>query len=174
LSFRVLSPKLIAGVPGLPTGGSTPLPQVMTAAPDSDSVSPFFRFPATAVVLLLSAGACSPDSGSDAIDQTAMTNLAFNDRQDAQATTSTMLIDGAPVVALAEGDLDYVQFEAVWVCELQRRTFATPDAIDAARLEKLADLGLDVDIYNDFWTRVNADQALRDSILFAYQETCQP
>ena len=117
-------------------------------------------------------GACS--SGGDQFDGAPATGLAFNDEQDAAATTTTTLIAEAPAVTLAEGDLGYVQFEATWVCELQRRTFPTPEAIDLALNEKLQELGLERATYDGFRARVNGDQDLRDSILFAYQETCQP
>ena len=125
------------------------------------------------VLTTLLLGACSAGADDGQAGAPA-TGLAFSDEQDAAATTTTTLIAEAPAVTLVEGDLGYVQFEATWVCELQRRTFPTPDAIELALNEKLQELGLEREAYDAFRARVNDDQDLRDSILFAYQETCRP
>lgn len=148
-------------------------PKVASVRSDGHCVRTYERLGRATVISALLLGACSAgaENGQTA---TPATGLAFNDEQDAAATTTTTLIAEAPAVTLAEGDLGYVQFEATWVCELQRRTFPTPDAIELALNEKLQELGLEREAYDTFRSRVNNDQDLRDSILFAYQETCRP
>lgn len=78
-----------------------------------------------------------------------------------------------PQSSLVGDDATLTRFEAEWVCELQRRTFTTPDAIEAALEKNLAEVGLTRDQYDDFRERVNIEQDLRDAVLFAYQEICQ-
>lgn len=90
------------------------------------------------------------------------------------APTTLDLIDEAPDVDLTSDEVDLVQFEANWVCELQRRTFASEEAIEEALEEKLTGLGIDRATYDDFRADVNQSQDLRDSILFSFQENCRP
>jgi hypothetical protein len=154
--------------------GPTILPKVGGKCPDAVGVKSLstIGFHACLAAALLLSG-CSR-SEPNAIDQTGVTNLAFADETEAMATTTTTLIDGAPTAPLPQGSIGYVEFEATWICELQRRTFPTPDAIDAALDEKLVQSGLDRVGYDSFRAEVNGDQDLRDAILYTYQETCRP
>ena len=90
------------------------------------------------------------------------------------APTTLDLIDEEPDVDLTSDEIDLVEFEANWVCELQRRTFASEEAIEEALEEKLTGLGIDRATYDDFRADVNQSQDLRDSILFSFQENCRP
>lgn len=90
-----------------------------------------------------------------------------------QTSTTTLLISEDPNIDLSEDDSVLVSFEAAWVCELQRRTFSDPGAIDAALEEKLIDSGITPDAYAGFRQRVNENLDLREAILFQYQETCR-
>lgn len=88
-------------------------------------------------------------------------------------STTTLLISEDPHIDLGEEDSVLVSFEAAWVCELQRRTFTDPGAIDAALDDKLIDSGIAPDSYAEFRQRVNERLDLREAILYRYQETCR-
>ena len=124
--------------------------------------------PALVATLLLAA--CG---GDGSVDSAPVGDLAFADGDGGQSTTTSLLIDGAPDVSLEQQEIELVLFEASWVCELQRRTFTSPAAMQEALEEKLADSGVDRAVYEQFRTEVNNSQDLRDSILFAYQESCR-
>lgn len=118
------------------------------------------------VALLLAA--CTSTTATTAPpeeDTPPATDLAFSDDSD------QLLIDEPPSTTLAV-DAPLVLFEAVWLCELQRRTFTTPDAVNSALNQALDEADLDQAEYEAFRERVNVEQELRDSVLFAYQETC--
>lgn len=118
---------------------------------------------------------CVGCGGADpAIESAAGETLAFVGEGTNTSPTSTTLIAAAPDVRLSAADTAFVRFEAAWICELQRRTFASQDGRELAMVEKLGDFGLDPAGYQEFRSRVNEDQELRDSILFGYQETCRP
>ncbi len=123
---------------------------------------------AIGILVALPFAACSSDPATTtpaAEDSPPSTDLALTDDSD------LLLIDEPPATTLAvDGPL--IRFEAMWVCELQRRTFTTPDAVDQALEEALDEAGLKQADYETFRARVNVEQELRDSILFAYQETC--
>lgn len=127
------------------------------------------RLVATALAATLALGACS--NGDDTTP-----DLAFADSTTSTVfgTTTTLLIAEKPDVSLPEGEEAFVRFEAAWVCELQRRTFPTPEALQLALDQKLVDTGLTREDYDQFRSDVNNSQDLRDSILFEYQETCRP
>ncbi len=137
----------------------------------------FFRrtFRGGVIPLVLAAtvltGACGSVGSSGAADRDGPADLAF---ADGTPTTASTLIAAAPDVALSQRDAEFVRFESTWVCEVQRRTFATEDGRELALIEKLAEFGLDEAEYRAFRARVNDEQDLRDSILFSYQETCRP
>ncbi len=137
------------------------------------------RSAARRLPLLLAASAllfasCGGSDGLADDGTSGVTNLAFVDDEFATATSSTTLIAAAPDVLLSDADSEMVRFEATWICELQRRTFQTQSGREEALQEKLVDSGLSVEDYLAFRARVNADQDLRDSILYSYQETCRP
>ncbi len=88
-------------------------------------------------------------------------------------TQEPLLIEGIPDVDLDEEETLLVAFEADWVCELQRRSFPTPDAMQDALNDKLVGLGVTRDEYDAFRAEVNNSQDLRDSILYAYQNKCR-
>ena len=112
-------------------------------------------------------------SGGETVDSAPVSDLAFADGEGGRTTTTSLLIDGAPDVSLEQREIELVLFEASWVCELQRRTFTSPDAMQAALEEKLDAAGVDRSVYDQFRTDVSNSQDLRDSILFAYQESCR-
>lgn len=117
----------------------------------------------------LTIAGCGSDQAADDPD------LAFSDQTTTSfGTTTTLLIEAKPNVSLNDSDTSFVAFEASWVCELQRRTFPTPDALQQALSDKLEGSGLSRPEYETFRQSVNNNQDLRDSILFAYQETCRP
>ncbi len=87
-------------------------------------------------------------------------------------TSTTLLIDKEPTAELSDVDTELVVFEAAWVCELQRRTFESPAAMDEALTENLVNNGLDRAGYDTFRGRVNGEKDLRDWILFEYQTSC--
>ncbi len=120
-----------------------------------------------AVVLLLTS--CGADN--EASDQPG--DLAFAEQIDALATTQLELIEGEPDVDLSDEERLLVSLEADWVCELQRRGFASPEAMDEALGQKLAESGIDRAEYAAFRDTVNNSQDLRDAILYEYQETCR-
>lgn len=119
----------------------------------------------SACILVLSS--CGSDETSA---PTAPEDLAFAESDG----TVLDLIDSEPDVDLSSEEIDLVEFEASWVCELQRRTFTSQEAIDEALDEKLTGLGIDRAAYDGFRAEVNDSQDLRDSILFSYQENCRP
>lgn len=100
-------------------------------------------------------------------------DLAYAEALDTITTTTITLIDGIPDVELDDDELQLVLFEANWVCELQRRTFQSPDAMQQALNDKLVGLGVERATYDAFRAEVNNSQDLRDSILYAYQENCR-
>jgi hypothetical protein len=100
-------------------------------------------------------------------------DLAFAEQVEAGSPTTLQLIEGIPDVELTDGEANLVSFEANWVCELQRRTFPSQEAIEDDLNEKLAGLGVDRSEYDAFRAEVNQSQDLRDSILYAYQENCR-
>lgn len=112
-------------------------------------------------------GGCASQSTTPASDEDPppATDLAFTNDPDQP------LIDEAPVTTLDE-NATLIRFEATWLCELQRRTFPTPDAVETALSEALAEAALSQDDYDRFRHRVNVEQELRDAVLFAYQEIC--
>lgn len=121
------------------------------------------------IVLALTCALALSACGSETADGAAAPDdLAYTE------STETTLIDAEPVVDLSPEDVDLVRFEATWVCELQRRTFPSQEAIDEALDENLAGLGIDRAAYDAFRAEVNQSQDLRDSILFSYQENCRP
>lgn len=124
-----------------------------------------------AISLACALALSSCGNGSDTTDAApAPADLAF-----AEPSGSTLnLIDSDPDVDLSPEDVDLVQFEADWVCELQRRTFVSQEAIDEALEENLVGLGIDRVDYDEFRAEVNESQDLRESILFAYEENCRP
>ncbi len=128
------------------------------------------RVTAAALASTLMLGACGTGSDEAAPD------LAFADSTELTTfgTTTTLLIAERPDVDLPDDEVTFVKFEATWVCELQRRTFPTPEALQVALDEQLSATGLTRADYDTFRSAVNNSQDLRDSILFEYQETCQP
>lgn len=99
--------------------------------------------------------------------------LAYAEEISALTTTTILLIDGAPEETLPPEQELLVHFEADWVCELQRRTFATPAAMGETLDEKLAANGITQSDYEAFRGDVANSQNLRDWILFVYQENCR-
>ena len=128
---------------------------------------------AIAIGLALGAAACGSSDEVAIDDDPTPEELAYAESVAASTTTTTLLIDGAPDEPLpAEQEL-LVHFEANWVCELQRRTFATPAAMAATLDEQLAANGLTLAEYEGFRAEVSNSQELRDWILYVYQEGCR-
>lgn len=73
---------------------------------------------------------------------------------------------------LADGDRALAVFEAEWVCELQRRSFASLAERGEALEVALAEVDLDPADYESFRTRLGEEQELRDAVLYHYQESC--
>ena len=118
--------------------------------------------------LLLGSCTSSPSTTTPSDEESSPANdLAFRDG------TDQPLIDEPPATTL-DADAPLIRFEAMWLCELQRRTFTTPDAVEQALQDALDETELDRVQYDTFRHRVNVEQELRDSVLFAYQETCVP
>jgi hypothetical protein len=122
---------------------------------------------ATALACVLALSSCGSETTNSA---SAPEDLAFAE----PSGSSTDLIDAAPDVDLSPEVVDLVQFEADWVCELQRRTFVSQEAIDEALDENLVGLGIERADYDDFRAELSESQDLRESILFAYEENCRP
>ncbi len=118
-----------------------------------------------ALVCTAALSACGTDSTPE--------DLAYADQVEAAAPTTPQLIEGIPDVELTDEEADLVLFEANWVCELQRRTFPSEEAIEDTLNEKLTGLGVDRSEYDTFRAEVNNSQDLRDSILYSYQENCR-
>ena len=118
-----------------------------------------------AIVCAVALSSCGTDSPPE--------DLAYAEQVEALTPSTLQLIDAEPDVELTDSEADLVAFEANWVCELQRRTFPSPEAIDDALNEKLAGLGVERAEYDTFRAEVNNSQDLRDSILYAYQENCR-
>lgn len=94
------------------------------------------------------------------------TTLAF-------AASKSTLIAGPPDVVFSGTDVDLIIFQSAWVCEFQRRTFSDQDAGDAALAEALEGAEITLESYEDFLLRMSEDQALRDAVLYRYQESCR-
>lgn len=133
-----------------------------------------WRLPLALAAAALAFSGCSGSDDSAASGDDAATDLAFIDEQLVQDETTSTLIAAAPDVRLSEADSELVRFEAHWVCEVQRRTFQTPEGRDEALLENLGEAGISEADYLAFRERVNLERDLRDSILYSYQETCRP
>lgn len=118
-----------------------------------------------AIVCALALSSCGTDSPPE--------DLAYLEQVEALTPSTLQLIDAEPDVELTDSEADLVAFEANWVCELQRRTFPSPEAIDDALNDKLNGLGVERAEYDTFRAEVNNSQDLRDSILYAYQENCR-
>lgn len=132
------------------------------------------RLPLALAAAALALSGCSANDESAATSDDAATDLAFVDEQLVLDNTTSTLIAAAPDVRLSEADSQLVRFEAQWVCEVQRRTFQTPNGRDEALLENLGEAGISEADYLAFRERVNLERDLRDSILYSYQETCRP
>ena len=78
--------------------------------------------------------------------------------------------DAEPIV---EGrDRDLVQFDASWLCEIDRRTFSTLNERDGALAVALADAEIEPEEYLDFKARLSGDRELRNAVLYHYQDRC--
>lgn len=83
---------------------------------------------------------------------------------------TTLIAQPSVTFDLAEQDL--VIFHAAWLCEFQRRTFATPGGGEKALEEQLRRSEIDGAEYEGFLSRLSSSQNRRDLVLFEYQETC--
>lgn len=73
---------------------------------------------------------------------------------------------------IADADRDLALFEADWVCELERRSFASLPERDEALDDALVATGLGRESYDGFRARLGEEQELRDAVLFHYQQSC--
>ncbi len=115
------------------------------------------------MVLVVILTSCSSSSSSPA--QTP-SSIAFS-------IPETTLIAEPEGVELSDADANLVNFQAKWVCEFQRRTFADQTSGAEALTEALAEAEIAESSYSAFLERLNDNQDLRDLVLFSYQETCR-
>jgi hypothetical protein len=102
--------------------------------------------------------------------------LPYADPSDAGSTASTptTLIASAPSVNFSALETDLIGFQAAWVCEFQRRTFADPSDVAAALDASLADAEISRAAYDEFLDQLDESQDLRSAVLFDYQGSCKP
>lgn len=68
---------------------------------------------------------------------------------------------------------ELIEFHASWLCEMQRRTFASLDDGDVARMEALVAAGIDPSGYETFVAGELVQQDVRDAVLWSYQQRCR-
>ena len=131
--------------------------------PDLQGVNRQFR----SLVLLASLTAIATGCGGpQSEDSEALSGLPY-----VEETSSVELASAAPSDLTPE-ELSLVEFEADWVCELQRTTFESNDAISDALDQRLADFGIDEETYGVFREQANQDEGIRAAILSTYRSDC--
>lgn len=95
------------------------------------------------------------------------------------APESIAYADEAPVIAEPDDgtflpeEHELITFHASWLCEMQRRTFASLDDSDVARDQALAATDIDPGRYANFLVDDLPRQVVRDAVLWSYQQQCR-
>ncbi len=95
------------------------------------------------------------------------------------APESIAFADDAPLVteptvgSFSPAEQELITFHASWLCEMQRRTFASLGDSDIARSEALAITDIDHDRYDTFLVDDLPRQVVRDAVLWSYQQQCR-
>lgn len=134
----------------------------MAATRRKDGVETSFRkiqMLAVAIVLTVVGVSCS--SGPNE-------SLAFDE------PVSETVVESEPTVNVdVVESSDVISFQASWMCELQRRTFADLDATDEALDESLFAAGVSRSTYDEFVAMLPQSQELRDEVLSRFTQTCR-
>lgn len=69
-------------------------------------------------------------------------------------------------------DVPWVEFEARWVCDLERSTYGDPADVETALRERLAAEGIDQDEYRAFSQRLDVETDLARHVQAAVLERC--
>ena len=78
----------------------------------------------------------------------------------------------APDSPLAAVDAPWVEFEARWVCDLERTVYDDPADVDAALAERLHEADIDPAAYSAFKDRLQADADLALHVQAAVVDRC--
>lgn len=78
----------------------------------------------------------------------------------------------APDTELAAADVPWVEFEARWVCDLERSTYADPADVQTALVDRLAEEDIDESAYQRFKTRLANEPDLSAHVQAAVIERC--
>ena len=77
-----------------------------------------------------------------------------------------------PGTPLAAVDAPWVEFEARWLCDLQRSTYDDPSDVDAALADRLAEEAIVAEEYAAFKQRLEAERDLSLHVQAAVVERC--
>lgn len=78
----------------------------------------------------------------------------------------------APSTQLAAVDEPWVEFEARWVCDLERSTYDDPAEVEEALAERILDNDIDPDDYEEFKRRLGAEPDLAAHVQAAVIDRC--
>ena len=78
----------------------------------------------------------------------------------------------APQTELAAEDAPWVEFEARWLCDLERSAYEDPSDVEVALEEQLAAADLDEALYRSFTDRLEVEPELRAHVQAAVFERC--
>lgn len=69
-------------------------------------------------------------------------------------------------------DAVLIQFESQWLCEAQRQTFGSPEAVDVALDSSLGGTGISRSVYDTFKSGLSENPAARKQILDLFVLNC--
>lgn len=74
--------------------------------------------------------------------------------------------------ALTESDLAFADFEAEWLCDVQRYSYADLSEMDEARADLMLAHGVEAEDYRDFKDLLEEHEELRMRVADTYAATC--
>ncbi len=69
-------------------------------------------------------------------------------------------------------DAELIHFESQWLCEAQRQTFDSPEAVDVALDSSLGETGISRSVYDTFKSGLSENPAARKQILDLFVGNC--
>ena len=77
-----------------------------------------------------------------------------------------------PTAPLAAVDIPWVEFEARWVCDLERRAYEDPAQVEEALADRLASENIDPNEYRAFAERLTSERDLALHVQAAVLDRC--